>query len=1025
MSARERQAQDEALARMLQLEERGPQRVRPTDQDILSQSQAATLLENSRRILSQDRHRRLSSQELRDLELARQFERFAVFSGSQIRERPTSNSIVEQNERDITVTGRNVHNRGSTQRSEGERMVSTSVLSELRGIESAIRDQTSHTTPSGLSQGLTMERRHSEQRELHIGGKRDGVRYLGGSFAGGDSSIHGIMSDASACTPHPRAPGELNNTDSRLNRDHASWDLLSKSRTPGSEEKHKRSLSVDEPSAFARTSLDKNLLGIPQSEMATPASTKNAVTTDLEIARQMQDLEDQGLGRLNSERKFLSRENSADSDSDDSDSERGGFALPLTMMGRPAPKATRSSQEEEDAKLARFMEESGASIRDLSDDQVNCLLESNQASGGLSSKRRVPTNGDAHTKTIPNEMYNNLGNSSSAAAPTDAQPRHFTQPIPSTSVRSHGDRSHQDQTVKLPGLNPLSEDVFLDIPLKERKKKKGWFAGRTDKKSAVTSPVIHSASAGSLRGSVPSAIPPPPGGSLSIPPPSSPRRVAVVSHPLSPAPTAFSRSAVLSSPVPSSQPLGIPTPMSGRNAGPRPTVGRSWAPVSPRKGSIRVDTTNPPPESSGPVALRPSPLPHSVSVSRNLAQTAQSQISGPSSRPPTRGSAMCATCRQSGGSFVAALDKKYHIECFRCLYCNERIDSTAPFSFSQNDQGEKHPYHRKCYAELYNVKCAVCSDNIPANSDGTVTFVKHPFFDAEQMCLRHAETPGRRCTGCHRFEPLRAPFADLNDGDRCVCYSCCRTVVVDNADVSPLWERVMDFFEHHLKLPVWKEMRDIPILVVQSDALSDQLQRSDNSAHKGASQIMARGLCLTDHDPNRRFKLPSMRFINSTRSFEAIEDHGFTYFEVPPTGGRGNPNSHVFAILCLSGLPRDLTTSVLAHEATHAWIKMHPQYEPRKPLPAQVEEGCAQLVAMLLLTDGLGGDPPNPISDGGGACDDGPSDEKLRQYFKFSIERDHDDIYGEGYRKAARAYRDIGIEALLSHVVRYRTFPTT
>jgi hypothetical protein len=240
--------------------------------------------------------------------------------------------------------------------------------------------------------------------------------------------------------------------------------------------------------------------------------------------------------------------------------------------------------------------------------------------------------------------------------------------------------------------------------------------------------------------------------------------------------------------------------------------------------------------------------------------------------------------------------------------------------------------------------------------------------------------------------------------------------MVDNADVSPLWERVLDFFERSLNLPVWKEMRDIPILVVQSDALNDQM-RSDN-AHYGSSQIMARGLCLTDHSPNRRFKLPSMRFISSSRSFAAIEQQGFTYYEVPEPG-RGNPNSNVFAILCLSGLPRDLTVSVLAHEATHAWIKLHPKYDSRKPLPAQVEEGCAQLVAMLLLTDGL--DPPDTTAD----TVEGPSDEKLRQYFKFSIERDPDEIYGTGYRLAARAYSDIGIEALLNHVVRYGGFPST
>jgi hypothetical protein len=51
------------------------------------------------------------------------------------------------------------------------------------------------------------------------------------------------------------------------------------------------------------------------------------------------------------------------------------------------------------------------------------------------------------------------------------------------------------------------------------------------------------------------------------------------------------------------------------------------------------------------------------------------------------------------------------------------------------------------------------------------------------------------------------------------------------------------------------------------------------------------------------------------------------------------------------------------------------------------------------------------------------TDEKLRQYFKFSIETDSNEIYGGGFRKAAKAYAEIGIEALLSHVVNYQEFP--
>jgi hypothetical protein len=244
---------------------------------------------------------------------------------------------------------------------------------------------------------------------------------------------------------------------------------------------------------------------------------------------------------------------------------------------------------------------------------------------------------------------------------------------------------------------------------------------------------------------------------------------------------------------------------------------------------------------------------------------------------------------------------------------------------------------------------------------------------------------------------------------------------MDNNDVKPLWSKILSFLEKTLMLPIWGEMREIPILVVGHDALNNQMQQNV-TAHGGSSQILTRGLCLTEHDNCNLMKIPAMKFDEISNSFRGtdIDEKGFEYYDIKKAS-KANPNATVFAILCLSGLPKDLTASILAHEATHAWIKLHPQYNARKPLPLQVEEGCAQLIAMLFLNDGL--DPPlAPTQDNDG---DGPSDEKLRQYFRYSIETEDNDIYGTGYRKAAGAYSVIGIEALLSYVVRYGDFPVT
>ena len=386
----------------------------------------------------------------------------------------------------------------------------------------------------------------------------------------------------------------------------------------------------------------------------------------------------------------------------------------------------------------------------------------------------------------------------------------------------------------------------------------------------------------------------------------------------------------------------------------------------------------------------------------------------PGGRPMGNNSpSVCAVCYRTSGPFLAALDRKYHPECFRCKACNEQIDPYGQFKVKEDERGRKTPYHRECHAKVVGIQCTVCRHRIPVSSNGTVEYVKHPFFDKELMCRRHAKNQGRVCAGCRRFEPVDRPFIDLSDAQRCVCPSCFRSVVVDHRDIPRIWESVLSFFEHYLKLPVWNALRDTPVLLVGADALNDQLSH-DCSVHCGAKQLMCAAASVTDRASHgRRFKLPTLRYEKSTGSFESLDDRAF--YEIPSV--ESSPSAVALsAILCLCGLPRDLTATVLAHEATHAWLKLHPNYRQR--LPPEVEEGCAQLVAMLFLTHGLG--PASRTSDA-----DGPSDEQLRQYYKFCIERDSTDMYGASYRRAAKAYRDIGIEALLSHVLHYGGFPHT
>lgn len=650
---------------------------------------------------------------------------------------------------------------------------------------------------------------------------------------------------------------------------------------------------------------------ITRYEMSEPAGEES----DLEIAQRMQQLEQFGLGRMNSGRDYLSD-------------------APTSQ-----PPA-RSRQEEEDARLARLIYDTGESFRDLSVGKPT--VDSSEERPVIPPLRENQLNDDRPTSISEREQHqrSNINHLNDGG---DAKP-----------FQSHNfERLDSDRSANIPTDLPMNLGLTSNLEDSSQAEEEN----KKEKKKKF--------------------------GSL------------------------FARN---SSPAKGKKPAS-------QAGAPSPTVEETYdtkIPPKPKKPTIPL-----------PIPARPKrqdgPLPYS-SVGSRRVQVPVADMAVSSKKKVIafrKTNSICSLCEKPAPTFLVALDKKYHPECFKCVGCHQVIDSKGPFAYMVGEDQQKHPLHRKCYAELYGVKCAVCMASIPAGPDGKVSFVKHPFFDKEQMCPSHAKSPGRRCTGCHRFEPEREPFADINDSGRCVCYSCCRSVIVDSEDAQPLWDIVIKFMEEKLHLPIWKDLRKVPILIVGYEALNNHMQAA-GAVHGGSSQILTRGLCLTEHQSGRKVRLAKMKFNKNNQSFESVnaEERGYTFFQVPDAT-KVNPDASVTAILCLSGLPRDLTASVLAHEATHAWFKLHPRFDIANMIPPQVEEGCAQLVAMLFLTEGL--DPASAETYG----DSGPSDEKLRQYFKFSIETDDNEIYGEGYRKAAAAYADIGIEALLSHVVLYQNFPKT
>ena len=390
---------------------------------------------------------------------------------------------------------------------------------------------------------------------------------------------------------------------------------------------------------------------------------------------------------------------------------------------------------------------------------------------------------------------------------------------------------------------------------------------------------------------------------------------------------------------------------------------------------------------------------------------------GSLSAPPTaqlKPSVRCDACKKIGGAFISALGNKFHEDCFTCTTCGLKIGRGSEFVTSKAENGELVPHHKECFAPRVESRCVVCSQSINSLGSG-IPFVCHPFFQHEKMCVKHArEKTARRCTSCSRFEPWESLFVDLEDAGRILCFSCLRTTIFDGKIVEELWGVILDFIQSKLGLEVWDSLATLPILLVTHSEIVRTKRRCQNPPK--TSHKMARGMTLINEKLRPgTFRLPSYRYNHSSRSLEAsdIEKRGYTTYELEE---QMNGASLANVMLVQNGLPRDLTFSIMIHEALIAWIKLNPHKDKLAPTPERVEQGCALLASYILLSEGLA--PASSVSE-----DSGPSDADLRRYFLHCIEDDETDVCGGGFRQAHAAYKAIGMEELMNYVVAYNEFP--
>jgi len=341
---------------------------------------------------------------------------------------------------------------------------------------------------------------------------------------------------------------------------------------------------------------------------------------------------------------------------------------------------------------------------------------------------------------------------------------------------------------------------------------------------------------------------------------------------------------------------------------------------------------------------------------------------------------LCASCNKPlTRSYIETNGRKYHNECFRCAGCHDLIRDT--YTMHENAM-----FHSRCFEELFGKKCSVCKSCIRG------MYMKHNFFSDEIYCQAHGnDSKINRCFSCSRKEPLasKEKYVSLPDG-RFSCMECISTAIFDSEELVPLKDKIFRFFieKLHMTLPV--EIYNVPILAVDLTCLNER--KIEIGSH---NQPICRGLTLSSVGEIKHVQ----------QSGIVINHHGQVVLK-PPTIHRIEQIRDVTAVLVLTGLPYKLTLSILAHELFHAYIKLTKTF-PLK-IDSQCEEGLCQWIADAVLTFDMNNDRDNI---------------PLNKYFKYSIETDPSDVYGEGYRKAAIAVNNLGLSITLEYVAESGKLP--
>ncbi len=306
----------------------------------------------------------------------------------------------------------------------------------------------------------------------------------------------------------------------------------------------------------------------------------------------------------------------------------------------------------------------------------------------------------------------------------------------------------------------------------------------------------------------------------------------------------------------------------------------------------------------------------------------------------------CVKCGKAiKGSYITTDKGAWHKKCFVCAGCGTSLAGKSHYEKNGN------VYCQACYEGLFLTKCDICNKPIKGR------YLTDSW--GNSYCASHRnDLP--ECFFCSRLicEPLTGGGVRYDDG-RTVCNICKKTAVLSVADGKSIFREVA------------KTLGKDGI-----KALSDPVDiRLVDLKNLGASSHTSR------------------KTMGNTRK---------TMYTAFGRGKKCKPDEIRF----LYGLPKTLFGTVAAHEYGHAWLCVNGYHD----LPLVVEEGLCEMFSYLWLRRRIGGWFSS-------------ADKPELEYWLKLLENNDDPVYGRGFKMAQKSARRMSLSKLMEYVMKHRAFP--